>query len=224
MRNLLLTLLLLLALPSLIYAQKDSTVNVRLENISLREAFQDIQDKSEYQFFYNDDITVLDQEVSLRLRKVNIQQVLDSLLLGTELSYQILEDKLIVIATSEGFKRHEVSGQVVDSENGETIPGAHVLIKGSTTGTITDIDGNFNILVPDGETILVFSFMGYAPVKIPSAGQTYIRVSLEESREKIEEVVITALNISREKSSLGYSLTQVSIEEFTQEKQSNPIN
>ncbi len=224
MRNLLLITVFLLVLPSVLYAQKDSTITVRLEKVPLREALLDIQDKSEYQVFYNDNIPVLDQEVSLRLRRVNIQQVLDSLLLGTELSYQILEDKLIVIATSEGFKRHEVSGQVVDSENGETIPGAHVLIKGSSTGTITDIDGNFNILVPDGETILVFSFMGYAPIKIPSAGQTYIRVSLEESREKIEEVVITALNISREKSSLGYSLTQVGSEEINQVKQSNPIN
>ena len=97
-------------------------------------------------------------------------------------------------------------------------------IGGTTTGTITDINGKFNILVPGGETILVFSFLGYEPIEIPSGGLTDIRVSLEESREKIEEVVITALNISREKSSLGYSLTQVGSEEINQVKQSNPIN
>ncbi len=224
MRILLLTLLFLLVVPSLIYAQKDSTVTVRLDSVSLREALQDIQDKNEYQFFYNDELPALDKVVTLRLRRVNILQVMDSLVMGTELSYQILENRLIVIATSEGFKRHEVSGQVVASENGESIPGAHVFIKGTTTGTITDMNGKFNILVPGGETILVFSFLGYEPIEIPSGGLSDIRVSLKESTEQIEEVVITALNISREKSSLGYSLTQVGSDEFTQVKQSNPIN
>jgi len=224
MRNPLFIIIFLLVLPSAILAQKDSTITMRVEDVSLREALQEIQDKSEFQVFYNDELPALEKEVSLRVRRADIQLVLDSLLRGTALVYQVLENKLIAIATGEGFNKHEVTGQVVASDNGETIPGAHVTIKGTTTGTITDIDGKFNILAPGGETILVFSFIGYEPVEIPSGGLTNIRVSLEESRQQIEEVVITALNISREKSSLGYSLTQVGSEEINQVKQNNPIN
>jgi len=224
MRNLLLSIVLLMVLPMAIFAQRDSTVSVRLEEVPLREAIQDIQDNSEFQFFYNDEHPALDKEITLRLRRVNIVQVLDSLLLDSELSYQILEDKLIVISTDEGFGRHEVSGRVLAEENGEPIIGAHVSIKGTSTGTTTDLDGRFNILVPGGETILLFSYIGYEIFEIPAGGLTQIEVSLREGAQALEEVVITALNISREKSSLGYSLTQVGSEEFTQVKQNNPIN
>lgn len=224
MRNLLLSLVFIIALPSVIYAQRDSTISVRFDKLTLREAFLDIEDNSEYKLFFNDELSVLNQEVTLRLRRVMIQEVLDSLLRASGLSYQVLEEKLVVISTDEGFDTHEVSGQVFASDLGEPIIGAHVFIKGTSTGTTTDIDGRFNILAPGGETILVFSYIGYEPFEIPSGGLTNIRVTLEPGTEQLEEVVVTALNISREKSSLGYSLTQVGSEEFTQVRQNNPIN
>lgn len=130
----------------------------------------------------------------------------------------------LIIAPSAIFAQHEVSGQVVASATGESIPGAHVFIKGTSTGTTTDMNGKFNILVPGSETILVFSFLGYETLELSSGGLTDLRVPLEESSKKLKEVVITALNISREKSSLGYSLTQVSSKEINQVKQNNPIN
>jgi len=224
MRNLLLSTVLLMALPLAIYAQRDSTVTVRLEDVSLREAIRDIQNNSEFQFFYNSEHPALDKKISLRLRRANIVQVLDSLLLDSELSYQILEDKLVVISTDEGFGRHEVSGRVLEEKTGEPIIGAHVSIKGTSTGTTTDLEGRFNILVPGGETILLFSYIGYEVLEIPAGGLTNMEVSLKEGAQALEEVVITALNISREKSSLGYSLTQVGSEEFNEVKQNNPIN
>ncbi|MEA3461764.1 MAG: carboxypeptidase-like regulatory domain-containing protein, partial [Bacteroidota bacterium] len=202
MRNLLLSIVILLAMPLAMYAQRDSTVTVRLENVTLREAIQDIQDNSKFRFFYNDDLPVFDTELSLRLRRASIDQVLDSLLVDTELSYQILEDKLIVISSDEGFGRHEVSGRVIAAENGEPIIGAHVSIKGTSTGTTTDPDGKFNILVPGGETVLLFSYIGYEIFEIPAGGLTNIEVSLKEGAQALKEVVVTALNISREKSSL----------------------
>lgn len=224
MRKILFLFVFLIVVPTAIYAQKDSTITIRLENVTIRKAVQEIQDKSVFRFFYSDDTPLLDKEVSLRFRKSEITQVMDSLLLGSDLSYKVLEGNLIVIATMEGFQQHEVTGQVISSYTGETIPGANVFIKGSSTGTVTDPDGRFSIIVPDGETILTISFIGYDPAEIPSGGQTDIKVVLEESTEKIKEVVITGLNISREKSSLGYSVTQVGSEEINQAKENNPIN
>ena len=221
--NLIIITFLIIA-PFQLFAQKDSTVTIRKENVSLKEILDEIQKESDFRFFYNSGLPSLNKQVSVKVKKANVTEVLDSVLTGTGLIYKMLENNLVVIASREGFEKHELTGQVVSSGNGESIPGANVFIKGSTTGTITDIDGKFKIVVPDGETILVFSFVGYEPVEIPSGGQTDIRVSLEESTEKIKEVVVTALNISREKSSLGYSVTQVGSDEINLVKQSNPIN
>jgi TonB-linked SusC/RagA family outer membrane protein len=224
MRMKIILILFLIIIPFSLYAQRDTTVTIRKENVAIKEILKDIQSESDFRFFYNAELPELNKTVSVRVRNSGVTEVLDSVLSGTGLVYKVLENNLVVIASKEGFEQHEVSGQVVSSENGESIPGANVFIKGSTTGTITDIDGKFNIIVPDGETILVFSFVGYDPVEIPAGGVTDIRVRLEESSKKIKEVVVTALNIARDKSSLGYSITQVGSEEITQVKQNNPIN
>ncbi len=216
--------LFLIIAPFVLFAQKDTTVTIRKENIALKDVLKEIQNGSDFRFFYNAELPELNNTVSVKVKNEGVMEVLDSILDGTDLIYKVLENNFVVIASKEGFEQHEVSGQVVSSEKGESIPGANVFIKGSTTGTITDIDGKFNIIVPGGETILVFSFVGYEPVEIPAGGVTNIRVRLEESSKKIQEVVVTALNIARDKSSLGYSITQVGSEEITQVKQSNPIN
>lgn len=224
MKKRIILILFLIIIPLGLYAQKDTTVTIRKDNVVLKEILKDIQNESDFRFFYNAELPELNKTVSVRVRNAGVTEVLDSILAGTGLVYKVLENNLIVIASKEGFEQHEVSGQVLSSEGGESIPGANVFIKGSTTGTITDIDGKFNILVPGGETILVFSFVGYEPVEIPAGGVTDIKVRLKESSKKIEEVVVTALNIARDKSSLGYSITQVGSEEITQVKQNNPIN
>ncbi|MEA1876075.1 MAG: SusC/RagA family TonB-linked outer membrane protein [Bacteroidota bacterium] len=210
--------------PLALFGQQDTTVTIQKENVALKEILEDIQSESSFSVFYNKDLPVINKTVTVKVRNTSVAEVLDSILLGTELIYKVLENKFVVIAFEEDFGKHEVSGQVVSSENGETIPGVHVYIKGSSTGTISDIDGKFNVLAPGGETILVFSFIGYDLVEIPAAGVTQLMVRLKESAKKIKEVVVVALNIARDKSSLGYSVTQVNSEEIAQVKQNNPIN
>lgn len=113
------------------------------------------------------------------------------------------------------FAQTVVTGTVTSSvkEDGP-IPGVSVVVKGTTIGTSTDLDGKYFINVPDNNAILLFSFVGFADQEIPMNGRTTIDVTLEPSLEKIDEVVVTALGIRTEKKALGYSTTEVKSEDI----------
>lgn len=115
-----------------------------------------------------------------------------------------------------------VSGVVTDS-SGEPIIGANVLVKGTTNGTITDLDGNFTLEVPAG-AILQFSYIGFDTQEIPYKGEASLAISLTEDTQKIDEVVVTALGIKREKKALGYSMTELKGESLTQTRDANVAN
>ncbi|HET7180546.1 MAG TPA: carboxypeptidase-like regulatory domain-containing protein, partial [Chryseosolibacter sp.] len=83
----------------------------------------------------------------------------------------------------------DVKGKVTD-EAGEPLPGTNVLVKGSTTGTTTDSQGDFEIAVPPGDAVLVFSFIGYETTEVNVAGQSTINISLKPSMESLSEVVV----------------------------------
>ncbi|MEL7589587.1 MAG: carboxypeptidase-like regulatory domain-containing protein [Prolixibacteraceae bacterium] len=116
----------------------------------------------------------------------------------------------------------EISGTVTSAEDGSSIPGVSVSVKGTTLGTITNVEGNYRIKVPQNAQVLVFSFVGMQAREIPVTGNT-INVQLEAELVGINEVVVTALGISREKKSLGYSVQEVGGDEVSQTKSDNFI-
>lgn len=115
-----------------------------------------------------------------------------------------------------------ISGTVIDA-NGEPLIGVNVIIKGTTTGTITDIDGNYSIDVPSGAA-LEFSFIGYLTETVTISGQTTVNITLEEDALNLEEVVVTALGIKKEKKALGYAFSDVDGDELTTNRDANFIN
>jgi TonB-linked SusC/RagA family outer membrane protein len=215
--------LILFLFPLALHGQ-DSIVTVRVENVPLKEVFEEIQDKSDYRFFYSDDIPALDEEVSIQVRRMPVNQVLDSLLANFDLNYLFIDNSLIVISPSGNFGEHEVTGSVVSAASGEGLIGVNVSIKGTATGTVTGMDGNYAIQVPGGEVVLLFSYIGYEPQEVPASSLSTIHISLEENVHEIDEVMITALGITREKKALGYSVSEINSEEFNQAKEKNVIN
>ena len=117
-----------------------------------------------------------------------------------------------------------VTGKVTSKAEPEGLPGVNVIIKGTTTGVITDINGNYSINVPSDDVVLQFSFIGFQNQEMLLNGQTKIDIILVENVQSIDEVVVTALAIQRNKESLGYSISQVGNEEFSQAKENNIIN
>jgi TonB-linked SusC/RagA family outer membrane protein len=113
-----------------------------------------------------------------------------------------------------------VSGTVVD-ENDEPVVGASVIGKGTSVGSATDIDGNFSFSVPAGVSVLTVSYIGYTPVDVRAS--TGMKITLEPDTKVLEEVVVTALGISREKKTLGYATTSISGSDVVKLAKVNPL-
>ena len=118
----------------------------------------------------------------------------------------------------------EVSGTITSSEDGSPMPGASVIVKGTTLGTLSDADGKYLLRVPADATELVVSFVGMKSQDIRIEGRTMIDVSLETDILGQFEVVVTALGITREKKALGYSVQDVAGEELTKAREANILN
>ena len=117
-------------------------------------------------------------------------------------------------------QERRVTGTVTDAETGATLPGVTVMVQGTTIGTITDIDGRYDLTVAP-ENVLVFSFIGMASQQITVGDRTVINVALAPDIAMLQEIVVTALGISRERKSLGYSVQEVRGEEIARSNNPN---
>ena len=117
-----------------------------------------------------------------------------------------------------------ISGKVTTKSDGDILPGASVTIKGTTIGTITDTNGNYSLQISDDNQTLVFSFVGLETQEIAIQGKTIINVSMNESSIEINELVVTAMGITREKKGLTYAVENVSTEEMSKVAETNFVN
>lgn len=101
-----------------------------------------------------------------------------------------------------------VTGKVVSSDDGYGLPGVTIQVKDTSTGTVTDIDGNYS-LKADGQDVLVFSFVGYKSKEVAVKGKNKINVTLELDSQTLDDVVVTALGIKRQKRELGYATEEI---------------
>lgn len=169
-------------------AQKilDQTVNVEFVDISMKKALKKIEKEASVYFTYRPDLIKNLKKVSYRAQNEKFQDVLDEFLNPLGIDFSVYGNSNIVlvesmITGSTDYKNSEdfriVTGNVTD-EDGEALIGANILIKGTTTGTTTDLDGNFSIDVPDGVSTLVVSFTGYNDMEVNVDGQTVVNIVL----------------------------------------------
>ncbi len=116
-----------------------------------------------------------------------------------------------------------IKGTVTSGEDGSPVPGAYVLIKGTNNGAATDADGNFTLTAPSSGT-LIFSSVGYRTQELALAGQSVLNVVMDPDVTQVDEIVVTALGISREKKALGYSVQQLSGDQVNTVRESNFVN
>jgi len=115
----------------------------------------------------------------------------------------------------------QITGTVTSQEDGLTIPGASVTVKGTTIGTLTGANGAYTLSVPQNATTLVFSFIGMKRQDVEISGRTKIDVVLEPDLVGLDEIVVTAMGVSREKKSLGYAVQDISSEEISRSGNTN---
>ena len=117
-----------------------------------------------------------------------------------------------------------ISGTVTGADSGEALPGVNVIVKGTNQGTVTDIEGNYNLSVAEGAETLSFSFIGYQTKDVLINGQSQIDVQLGSDTKQLSEVVVTALGIERDERSLGYAVQEIDGEALNKVNEANIVN
>lgn len=197
-------------------------INLTLQNATLEEIIWSMKEQTEFQFFYNSDDVSTVNGITVDLKNVTAEEVLKQTLQGSDLSFNIIH-KTIIISKEEDSKvrpsnlathqtqERKVSGVVTDS-NGAPIPGVSVVLKGTHQGTVTNIDGVFNLPAPATST-LVFSFVGMKTQEVALGNKTKINITLLEETVGIEEVVAVGYGVQKKESIVG-SIGQASNEEL----------
>lgn len=192
---------------------QSTNASLEMNDVTVEEVLNEIEANSEYTFLYNSKIINVDRRVSVKADPGNVEQILKELFGGTDIIYKI-NDKHIVLSKRESEntietsvqQKKSVTGTVVDA-SGIPIIGANVMVKGTTNGTITDMDGRFSLDVPEG-SILEISYIGYLSQNIKVTG-TNMSVVLREDTQKLEEVVVvgygtqTKVNLTGAVSTIG---------------------
>lgn len=225
--TLILVLLSVFQLSASVYSQ-NSSLSLDMKNRSVKEVLKQIEELSEFRFFYNEEYLDLNRNVSLSVENIKVEEILEEIFEGTNISFKVMENKLIAItpAIKESFTNQpikKITGKVSDSK-GEFIPGVTIVIKGSSRGTVSDFEGNFLITnVPD-DAVLVFSFVGMKSEEVAVDGKETIDAVLESGDININEVVVTALGLTREAKALGYSVQSVDGDDFVESKEIDVVN
>ncbi|CAN5524915.1 hypothetical protein BH23BAC1_BH23BAC1_19910 [soil metagenome] len=207
-------------------------LSLEIKDKSLKEVLTNIESKANVKFAYSRQSIQAYDHVSLTASNEKLGTVLDKLLNPRQINYevigkQIVLNKFLSLKAEEAIFNHNinqnvVSGQVISDTN-EPLPGVSVRLLNTLTGTITNIDGQYSLPLPDGGGVLVFSYIGYVSQEISIGGRTTIDVQLAEDVKSLNEVVVTALGIKRESKALGYAVAVVAADAITENRTTSTL-
>lgn len=206
------------------YSQK-TKISLHMNKVPIGEVLDEIEGLTDYKFFVDTKEVDLQSLVSITAREMSVEDILKKVL-GDKLSYTMIGNQIVIKATPLTLpppvhssnkipipilQEVHLQGTVVD-DTGVPLPGATVLIKGSTRGTTTDFDGNFDLVLHDGDTTLLVSYIGFTTLEVDVSGKSSISIILQPAAAGLDEVVVTALGIKRQRKSLTYSSQNVDME------------
>ena len=207
---------------------QNAKVSLNKQNVAVHDILNAIEEQTDYLFIYNKKNVNVDRLASVSASEQSVANVLSQLFKGTNVSFK-MEGKHIVLVQNEakGNEAHAIQqteksirGAVKD-KNGEPIIGANVVVKGTTNGTITDIDGQYTLNGVSDKDILTISYIGYIAKDVPVKGQLNINILLEEDTQALDEVVVVGYGTVKKRDLTG-SVASVSAEKITQVAVSNP--
>lgn len=200
---------------------QNARVNLNKRHAVLNEVLEEIERQTDYLFISNREID-LEQKVSVTAKNMPVREVLDRILEKTDLSYA-MEGVNIVLSKKQVTEevqqqRKPVTGTILD-EKGESVIGANVTIKGTTKGTITDINGHFS-LDADPKDVILITYIGYIPQEITVGSQNNLRITLREDLKTLDEIVVVGYGTTK-KASLTASVASMKGEETAQKPVTN---
>ncbi|MGV8962350.1 MAG: TonB-dependent receptor [Candidatus Saccharimonadaceae bacterium] len=195
-------------------------VSLNLNQKNLKTVLEQVSKQAGYTLAYSKEVVNLNDNVSIKVDNAELSDVLNELLLSRNMSYEIRDNKIYILRkaapTNATVQQNqpvnvEIRGVVTD-QNGEPIIGANISIPGSTTGTITDVDGKYSLSVPRG-SLLQFSYIGYVNQDIRITNQTTVNVSMTEDVEMLDELVVVGYGVQK-KSVVTAAISRVTADEL----------
>lgn len=190
-------------------------ISLSMQNKSTREVIREIEKVSDYRFFYNDNLSGLNTKISVSAQGENIRDVLEQIKSQAQITYIIKENNQIVlsalgyVSSSTQQNTRKITG-IIKDQSGEPVIGANIVEKGTTNGTITDIDGQYSLEV-GSNSILVVSYIGYITQEIPVGKNNTLDVLLREDTETLDEVIVIGYGTTKRKDFTG-SVSSVKLE------------
>ncbi|WP_298646808.1 TonB-dependent receptor [uncultured Proteiniphilum sp.] len=191
------------------YSQS-TKISLHLKNKTVKQVFSEIEKSSGFIFFYQDDILDADRKVTVNADNEIIEQILNEILSATGNTYFVSDRSIYIIKkpshdiTNKDIvqqQKKQVTGTITDKE-GEAIIGANIIEKGTTNGTVTDVNGNFTLKV-ENNAVLQISYIGYLPQEINATGKTTFNITLVEDTQALEELVVVGYGTQKKASIIG---------------------
>ncbi|QGY45624.1 SusC/RagA family TonB-linked outer membrane protein [Maribellus comscasis] len=202
-------------------------LSLDMHNTTVKNVLLEIENNSEFYFIYSNKLVDVTRKVDVQLKNKKVDEILDIIFDGQPIQYSITDRQIIlspngmnIEKSGDIFQQHKsVSGKVSD-QNGAPLPGVTVVVKGSTKGTVTDVDGKYKLSGIDENSIIQFSFVGMEKQEIPVGGQTIIDVSMQEDAIGIEEVVAIGYGTMKKRDIVG-SVATINNEDITKMPSTN---
>lgn len=189
-------------------------MSVHLENATLKELFDIIEEKFEYSFLIRNNDIDLEERITMKVSDKSVEEILTNALKKQDAEFTVNDNRIVVYKTHSkkaanpaptevraSQQTSKISGTVIDEVTGEPVIGANVLVKGTAIGTITDYDGNFSFEAPAGST-LVISYIGYLNVEV-TASSSPMNIRIKEDTHALEEVVVVGYGVQKRESLTG---------------------
>lgn len=212
-------------------AQSEIVISLDFANAPLSEVLNEISRQTSLSMVYNAKDVDPNRKVTIHANREKLSKVMTDLLKNTNTTYSVRDNHLVVYSTKETPTVHSTMQQkqrtikgTVSDEYGEPLIGVSVLVQGTTTGTITDIDGNYTLEILNDEAVLEFSYIGYQKISLRVAGASSFNIIMKEDAQQLNEVVVTAMGIERKEKSLTYATQQVKGDELMKVQDANFLN
>ena len=187
-----------------IQAQEVKGITLNVQNETAENVFNQLSIQTGLKFFYDQEIVNSAPRITLKVSNASLQDVLERITLQTKLYFNRDNHTISVgkqktgQGTSKGIKLRNIKGRVVD-QDGEPIIGASVLVKGTTNGVITDMDGNYNLIDVPENALLAFSYIGYQTVELKANGKGLDKIMMKEDNELLDEVVVVGYGVQKKR-------------------------
>ncbi len=196
------------------YSQRTKT-SLKMDNVTIEQVLNSIENSSDYVFLYNDNCVPTNKVVSVHNSKGNIKEILDDTFKGTNISYTIVDNQIILssqnITSTQQSSGYKIKGTVT-TEDGEPIIGATIKVVGTDVGTITDFNGTFSLNV-DKNAQIIISYVGYETKQVNVGGNKSLAIVLVEDSEILDEVVVVGYG-TQKKADLSSSIATLSSKEI----------